>query len=212
MKQLLQKLGWNLRPLDEERDRSRESNLGLLLRQRLEGSSLYAPPSLEAPIGYFNGRHIIGESTRVNGGVYIGILPQEAVVVDEKYRKLDEALDTLVRKLLDLPLEALSSERIIIRAVVEHARSLMRVDYPALRRLDFHQNRQDDQKVMLDAYLEAGVGAPRHIILLKAYFLEQLSEREMLKGNPVLHLSITNDAYVVENLTYETSDGRSYRA
>lgn len=206
MKQLLRKLGWNIR-----REISEAKGLGELLRQRLEGSPLYAPPTPEAPLGFFNGRHIIGKSTRVQGGVYIGILPQEAVVVDDKYRSLNRAFDELMRRLLSLPKEAQTSEGIVLRAAVEHAERLMKVDYSALKTLSFHLERQDDQKVMLDAYLDAGAGAPRHLVLLKAYFLEKLKDRGLLNGSPELHISITNNAYVLEEIRFESIDGSSFK-
>jgi len=206
MKQLLRKLGWNIRKEIPE-----ATGLGELLRQRLEGSPLYAPPTSEAPLGFFNGRHIIGKSTRVQGGVYIGILPQEAVVVDDKYKGLNKAFDQLIRRILDLPIEAQASEGVVIRSATEHAEKLLKVDYSALRALPFHSERQDDQKVMLDAYLDAGVGAPRHLVLLKAYFLEKLKDRKLVSGVPELQIFITNNAYVVERLTYESTRGSSFR-
>ena len=58
-------------------------------RDRIKSSKHYKDVvTSRSPYGYFNGRPIIGESTPIDGGIYIGVFQQEAIVVDRKYKDI----------------------------------------------------------------------------------------------------------------------------
>ena len=58
-----------------------------MLLERLAPTQGYRPPRPDqpnAPHGTYNGRPIIGSGARIDGGVYLGRKPREAIVVDSR--------------------------------------------------------------------------------------------------------------------------------
>ena len=59
--------------------------------ERIQNDPAYTDERSEmAPYGLYRGRPLIGEKCPINGGIYLGITPHEALVMDECYGRLPE--------------------------------------------------------------------------------------------------------------------------
>lgn len=151
---------------------------------RLGVSPLYSDTkNTQAPYGAYDGRPIIGECSPVNGGVYVGATPHEAVVVDEKYGTLEKQYDDLVLSLARFYGPSASQEQVIVSHVLQTVKRTMQVSERAANELTERRGIINDQKAALDIYIGAHIGAPRHLVLLAGYFLEKLRSRGLIKGN-----------------------------
>ena len=72
-----------------------------VMLERIKTNKFYTPSqSRDDPYGTFLKRHIIGEYTKINGGVYLGATPQEALVIDDCYGFLDSIYTDLMLSLV----------------------------------------------------------------------------------------------------------------
>jgi len=179
--------------------------------KRLVGHPDYDPTTDdEAPYGKFLGRPIIGEHTKINGGVYVGTSAQEALVIDEKYGLLKECYTELmlryVRKYGTKQKDAL--EQHIVKEIIDLTKEKLR--YRSNREIEEFaagKGYKLDRKISLDIYIESGLGTDRHQILLAAYLLEKLKEAKYLKGKVYLDSHFKNESSAKEKLIYSNSDG-----
>jgi hypothetical protein len=138
----------------------------------------------------------------IEGGIYIGVFQQEAVVIDRKYKELEPVVqETLVS------CRSENNEKDILKAVLSIINEFLPRDEEALTKLQFHTSMQEDQKIILDAYVRNKVGAWRHQVLLGAYLLERLREAKILKGFPSFDPRFDNSIGDREKLLYVSETG-----
>lgn len=151
--------------------------------RRVRGSRQFSPTRDSAsPLGRFGDRHIIGESSKINGGVYIGVVPQEAVVIDDRHGGLERIYNQLVVRLSEISLDRTLDEKEIlpeIAALVVHA---LRFDESAVRSVCEREEIAADDKVAIDMFIHEGIGSARHQVLVAAYLIERLRARNLLQG------------------------------
>lgn len=186
---------------------TRHSRFHLAVERARHSKYYKAKLSTEAPYGLFNGRPIIGERTRINGGIYIGVLPQEAVVVDDKYGGLSPIFEKLISVLPDNENDPRRSEKEVLRDVFELVTSRLAYDPLETSKVNFANNVSPDEKVTLDLYLESGVGMKRHRVLLAAYLIERLNSEKLLAGISWIDPRTTTPDGDDERLLYTLTTG-----
>lgn len=135
-----------------------------------------------APYGYYMNHPILGRhSTSVDGGVYLGGLAREAIVVDGKSeavrRVYDEAASELqgaFRRNETMPLRA------ILLKVMHKVQEVMPYDGPKTERIS--QEHYGDKLVGLSTFLKERAGVCRHQGLLAAYMIERLIKDGHMMG------------------------------
>jgi hypothetical protein len=178
--------------------------------ERVAASEHYQPEiTALAPYGYFQGRVLIGESTRVNGGIYIGVCPQEAVVVDDRYGLLKRVFSKTCGRCIVLRERSSNYEYEIFVEILSAVRRMISFDPEAVDRIARRENMRPDQKISLDVYIENGVGEARHRVLLAAYLLEKLKDMGVIDGYHTIERRIC-DGREQEVLIYTTPEGRSW--
>jgi hypothetical protein len=157
--------------------------------QRLATSGRLQPAMLpDAPYGRYFGRRIIGSGTRIDGGVYLGRLAREAIVVDmarpgsllrRLYAALVEALCTGAGGRVALPSAGVVAH---LRAMVGAAMPYDEATVDALAAGGQLGDGDDDGLVDLDVFLRAGGGVCRHQACLVGACLERLADEGRLHG------------------------------
>lgn len=137
-----------------------------------------------APYGYYKEHHIIGrESQMIQGGVYFTTTPKsEAVVVDDLSRELQDATDGLLARVEALFLNNDSVKREdILNLVNAYTNQLIPYSMSKSDALSA-PHYADMGLVYLSDYIRARGGVCRHQCLLAAYFMEKLTQYQLLKG------------------------------
>lgn len=134
-----------------------------------------------APHGVFGGRPIIGEKTKVNGGVYLSAVPVEAVVVDDEHGELVQIYRRLLGEIEEQAKFGVSERQILARTV-ELTLQVLPFDSAKVRRLLERERLGPDHKTSLDLFLIEGAGVARHQVLVAAFLLQRLKERGFLPG------------------------------
>ncbi len=151
----------------------------------------FEPPTGDpaTPYGRYLGRPIIGRDSRIDGGVYIGRKPREAIVVDMvRGGLLDSVYRNWLRELEGhapmWPWQHLTAgrKRAVQRYVQHHIGTLSRALVNRLLPFDRHVVAQvasehtlgPDDKVRLDVYLRRRGGVCRHQVCLLGALLERL--------------------------------------
>lgn len=168
-------------------DQARGGNTAILL-QRLSAAGQLEPGSAsDAPFGWFHGWRIIGAGTRIDGGIYLGRKPREAIVVDMRRpgSALRSLYDTWLQSLRDghrdsdVRLDLI--EHLALR-VGELVRGYMPYDEEVVRRLDSRGLLQPDQPIDLDVFLHERGGVCRHQVCMVGALLERLVDGGWLGG------------------------------
>ena len=147
---------------------------------RLAKSPLYEEAAADCPKGRFQGRPVIGRDTPINGGVYVGAVPREALVVDDSTQpELNQAYQELLRRRLIKVQRGEEFKVGILREVFDLARELLPRDPARVEELVRYQ--QQDQKVSLGSFI-GKAGVCRHIALLTGYMLERLIRDGHISG------------------------------
>ncbi|MCB0333822.1 MAG: hypothetical protein KDD55_10015, partial [Bdellovibrionales bacterium] len=145
--------------------------------KRIEESEYY---ELGSPYGFYDGRHIIGQNTPINEGVYVGALPHEAIVVDEAHGELEK----VYTELLVLHAKDHGKQQAIENTILPYIARIIQEKLhfsPESIRTALDQNQiKPDYKVSLDYFLIHGIGTARHQVLLAAYLIEKLILRGYL--------------------------------
>lgn len=159
------------------------------------------------PYGYFANRPIIGDSTRISGGVFISVGKAEALVVDEKYKLLHAVLSSFSTKLKRFSSFSFQNELSILEDVFDLTEQSLEWSPTGVLELNKSMNLQPDSKVALDFYLDNRVGVARHKVIFAAYILEKLKERGLLSGMITLPSIMRNYDGDDEFLVYTLANG-----
>ncbi|MCB0311450.1 MAG: hypothetical protein KDD42_09455, partial [Bdellovibrionales bacterium] len=154
--------------------RCKRSNRFKSATARIKESPFYASTrSSEAPHGYFEGRHIIGSCNKIQGGVYIGVIPHEAVVIDEKHGTLADIYHSFVMKFVAPGGARETLEEKIFFRIVQFTKYKLPLNEEKVRQLAFKSRIGPDRKTALDFYIKEQAGAARHQVLLAGYLLQR---------------------------------------
>lgn len=175
---------------------------------RIKESELYLPlVDHKAPYGYYDGRHVIGESNQIQGGVYLGLIPHEAVVVDDKFGLLVSIYQNLFRRLAQHREHHRTDEAQCVQILFGFVREHLRLNTKGVRDMAFDIGIGPDRKAALDFYIKRRVAAPRHQVLLAGYLIQRASAAKILGG----HMRILPDHGELpgedEKLIYICADG-----
>jgi hypothetical protein len=161
-----------------------------------------------APYGFYKGRFIIGECTRINGGIYLSAQPYEELVIDESHGALGPLLSELVTRFNKAGLKGSSmNEYQIISETLFFVRSKLLYRENARSLIKSLAGVSADQKVSLDVYVRAGLGAARHQVLLAAYLFEKLKSAGILTGCLYIDSSGSSSGLNTERLAYTSASG-----
>jgi hypothetical protein len=167
----------------------------------------------EFPFGAFSGRPIIGEFSRICGGVYLSPTAREAIVVDEQYGSLEmiysQLMVNFVRK--NGTRVRQNTEGDLVRAAIELTQQkLTYVSEETITMLGQKEVLRTDEKVALDVFIEHGLGTARHQVLLAAYLLERLKDKGYLHGQIILDGVMLDGPQTAEKLVYNSESGDLY--
>lgn len=151
-------------------------------KERMKNNPFYEEPDKDSPNGYYQGRPIIGRDTKVKGGVYLGGGEREAIVVDEKYKRLNEIYQELVLRLKEKEKHGEDLKENILSEVFKIVKEKLPYDEEVVLGLEKKLNLGTDKKIALDYYIEEGGGVCRHQVLLGAYLLEKLKKEGYVRG------------------------------
>ncbi|MBX7143480.1 MAG: hypothetical protein K1X79_03440 [Oligoflexia bacterium] len=168
-----------------EQDQVRSGGFNRFQRalRRIRYISQFNPTrTAQSPLGSFGGRHIIGESTPINGGVYIGVVPQECLVVDDKHGALERVYNELVVRLAEISIDRKLDENEILPEIANLVLKHLKFDDQQTREITEREGIAADDKVAIDMYLYEHVGVARHQVLVAAYLIERLKKRGVLNG------------------------------
>lgn len=169
--------------LSESLDQETSTNAFARAAKRVSENTEYQGTFSSSPYGRFQGRHIIGECTAIEGGVYIGQKEQEAVVVDESYGKLQELYtEVTIRIARSMKDRQELSPREIVELVVDFVKETIPYSVTDVQSIFDRDQVLPDQKVALDYFVRERAGLARHQLLLAAYLLEKLKFRKLLAG------------------------------
>ncbi|MBM4343377.1 MAG: hypothetical protein FJ100_08365 [Deltaproteobacteria bacterium] len=169
-------------------DRAKSGNTGILVtRLAADGTLQPSEGDPDAPFGWFHGWRIIGGETRIDGGVYLGRKPREAIVVDMRRP------GSLLRKVYDLWLERLLADKTVEQAredlrahvlsrVAQLVEDHMPYDEQVVKRLDKQGFLRPDEPIDLDVFLAAKGGVCRHQVCFVGAVLERLIDGGWLRG------------------------------
>ena len=144
----------------------------------------FAPADDVAPYGYYKEHHIIGrDSQMIQGGVYFTTTPKsEAVVVDDLSKELQDATDGLLARVEALFFNNDSVKREdVLNLVNAYTNQLIPYSMSKSDALSA-PHYADMGLVYLSDYIRARGGVCRHQCLLAAYFMEKLTQYQLLKG------------------------------
>lgn len=179
-----------------------------LASERLSHSSLFDPrQSSAAPYGHYDGRPIIGECTKIHGGIYVGVKPQEAVVVDEKYGELSTTYKVFLDRLPKRFKNEEPTERELFKEVIRFVKDAIVLSYDKFQKIAEKHQLQPDRKIILDVFIREGVGLPRHQVLLACYLLEKLRQDGKIAGFHSIDAEVAFDDLDRDRLVYTTSGG-----
>lgn len=176
--------------------------------RRVRHSSHYEPTrSAGATLGTYGGRPVIGERGHINGGIYIGVVPQEAIVVDDKHGELDRLYNEMVVRLSEVSLERTLEENEILPEIAALVVRRLKFDEKLFDSICAREGILPDDKVALDMFLFEGVGVARHQVLCVAYLIERLKARNLLHGFASIDGISTHLMGRDERLTYTSPRG-----
>ena len=177
----------------------------------LQRVSLYADyrPYRDArhPYGYLFNRPIIGEHSRLSGGIFISAKPAEAIVIDEKYELLRPLLSSFRARLGSLRSFSIQRELEILEEIFELSNEI--IEWSEEKVLEFNRinHIRVDTKVALDLYLDHRIGVNRHKVLIAAYIIERLREDGHLTGVVTIPATMRHGSGGDEYVTYMFPNG-----
>ncbi|MBI5622100.1 hypothetical protein HY933_04535 [Candidatus Falkowbacteria bacterium] len=150
---------------------------------RLSFKEGWQPPTTEAPLGYWQGRPIIGRDTPIGGGVYLGEEAREAIVVTKDGEKTERIFQKLLKKTRPRDQSTEPPERATLETTFDITRRALKWNDKKVAKLLAENNIKQDRKVALEGFVRAGVGVCRHTALLAGYYIEKLIAEGRLHGN-----------------------------
>ena len=148
----------------------------------LRASALFcAQIAPRSPNGLFAGRQIIGGPAPIDGGVYLSLLPSEAVVVEDRQKMLYGLFQDLAARAIHEHLSCIESSGIGCLRMLA-AESLRRLPYrPHLVKKFLTKNHiSADRRVDLVTFIKLGFGEFRHQMLLCAWLLEHFVQEGLV--------------------------------
>lgn len=132
--------------------------------------------------GKYQGRHIIGRDTPIDGGVSLGGSSREAIVVDSKqYPKIRELYQLAKTKASE---NGRVNRSKVLRAVYDTVtEALPTQDNGEVENLVKKLDVRDDKKISLDVFIERGVGVCMHSALTAGVLLELFKNDGYIGGN-----------------------------
>jgi len=173
----------SVRPTSNEYSQGRSN----IVHERVAGlraSSLFSPQiTPRTPNGLFAGRQIIGGPAPIDGGVYLSLLPCEAVVVEDRQNVMHELFQDLAARAIHEHLSCIESSGIACLRMLA-AESLCRLPYrPHLVKAFLAKNHiSSDRRVDLLAFVRLGFGELRHQMLLCAWLLEHFVQEGLVRA------------------------------
>ena len=173
--------------------------------ERLSPDAGYAPPDAtepDAPYGWFRGRRILGSGVPIDGGVYLGRKPREAIVVDTSRPELARVHADLVHR-IHVAVEADTGPRLLApgavlgamrrylaRNLLAEMRDLVAREMPyddaVVRAIAAELRLQPDDRIHLDVYVRRHGGVCRHQVCLVGVLLELLVRDGWIAGRVAL--------------------------
>lgn len=178
-----------------------------MLRRVRSKKDYSAARTAKSPLGLFGGRPIIGESTPINGGIYLGVVSQEALVIDDKHGGLERLYKELVVRLSEVSLDRTLEEKEILPEVAALTAKHLKFSESAVESICKREGIQPDDKVAIDMFLFEGIGVARHQVLVAAYLIERLKVRNLLQGCVSIKSTSTHLMGGDECLTYTSPRG-----
>jgi len=127
-------------------------------------------------------RPIIHRDSRVDGGVYLGGGQREAIIVDSKDSRIQQLYDRAKRK---ITINGVVIKDHLLRSVYESVAEAMPIqNSDSVRKLVRNNNVENDGKISLGFFLEAGIGVCRHDALACAVLLELFRKEGHINGKP----------------------------
>lgn len=196
-------------------DRAKGGNTAILVQRLTRMGLLQASDDPGAPHGFFRGWLVIGSDTPINGGVYLGRKPREAIVVDMRrpgsmllatYEAWRTAL-TGARSKADVraDLEQTLPAR-IAALVAEH----MPYDEAAVHRLERRGLLRPDEPIDLDVFLLERGGVCRHQVCLVGAFLERLALEGWMEGKACLERKFVSGWFSHAWVRFTAKDGQTW--
>ena len=193
---------------------------------RLGNNAGFVPPTPgdpTTPYGRYLGRPIIGRDSRIDGGVYIGRKPREAIVVDMAAPGLldnvyQDWLKELQRAAPLWPWQhvTLGKKRAVQRLMHRHIANLCRdlvhrvlpFDRQVVAKVALEHTLGPDDKVRLDVYLRRRGGVCRHQVCLLGAVLERLTDEGWAEGKVSIDRKFVPKQYSHAWVRWTDSDGK----
>ena len=168
-------------------NQARTGNTAILVQRLNDSGQLQQSDDADAPFGWFHGWRIIGACTRIDGGIYLGRRPREAIVVDMRRpgSALRQLYDTWLRSLcVGYSAEAVRADlrQHLAARCAELVAAYMPYDEEAVRRLGARGLLHPDQPIDLDVFLGERGGVCRHQVCMVGALLERLVDEGWLTG------------------------------
>jgi hypothetical protein len=161
-----------------------------------------------APYGFYKGRFIIGECTRINGGIFVAIDPYEEIVVDEVHGALLHLYTELMSRLARKGLGATAAKEYqVVTEVIMLVRQKLLYCEQATASLLSLRDTIPGQKISIDIFIHEGIGAARHQVVAAAYLLEKLKDAGILQGGTYIDSFSSITAPNSERLIYTARSG-----
>jgi len=199
----------------KEEDSTTEWNRFKRAALRVRDSAFFsASDSSRAPYGSYNERPIIGECTPIHGGIFLGAVAHEAIVIDEKYGKLQSVYDDF-KAAVPSEIFALQAtgdrEKQIAGLVFQYCEHLLPWDPHKVQRILEREKLVPDRKVTLDIFIRKKCGLARHQVLLAAYLLEKLRLEGTIQGVPAIDARLTRPQGEDEQLLFTAASGEVFK-
>lgn len=199
-----------------------------LVLARLGQNAGFEPPTPEderAPYGRYWNRPIIGRDSPIDGGVYIGRKPREAIVVDmSQPGPVREVYETWLKQIQQLapvwPWQHTENgqRRAVRKYLNTHLPQLVRAlvvrelpfDRTVVAKVAQEHTLGPDDKVRLDVYLRRHGGVCRHQVCLIGALLERLIHEGWLEGAVSIDRKFVPKQYSHAWVRWTTANGKAW--
>ncbi len=194
-------------------DRARAGNTVIAMQRLSNAGKLEPSDGPGSPYGYYCGWQVIGSGSRVDGGIYFGRKPREAIVVDMRRpgSTLRQVYDDWVQAICGVR-EAADVRRDLndnlARHVAELVATYMPYDEAAVHQLERLGVLQPDEPVDLDLFLHAKGGVCRHQVCFVGAILERLADQGWLQGTASLERKFVAGWFSHAWVRFASRDGR----
>lgn len=156
---------------------------------------------------HYEGRHVIGRDTDIDGGVYLGGGEREAIVVDSEYGAIPELYEEAKEQAKNAASRADGRTKdYALFAAYDTVRDAVEFDGEAVDNIVERNNVAEDGKIALDSFINNGVGKCRHQALATGAVIEQFQEDGYLTGDVSIDRN-QDDRGGHAWVRYETSGG-----